>query len=75
LATTFSRWFFSLVASRATERNASKSRALNKNPFILAQTKIGKRYKSILFEFIILRSLGNYGSGRMDDDAMNWWNE
>jgi len=26
------------------------------------------------FEFI-LRPLGIYGSGRMDDDGMNWWNE
>jgi len=23
----------------------------------------------------MLRLLGNYGSGRMDDDGMNWWNE
>jgi len=29
---------------------------------------------SIEFEFI-LRPFGNYGSGRMDDDGMNWWNE
>jgi len=23
----------------------------------------------------ILRPLGNYDSGLMDDDGMNWWNE
>jgi len=29
------------------------------------------------FDFLkfILRPLGNYGSDRMDDDGMNWWNE